>query len=104
MTDKPHPAVTQYMQGLQALLTSVRNDNDVAGCLWSQLKDAHLQFFHDNMLKRVDDDDDESTRVSEPPKVTEDTNKKQNKQTELKRTQKHIDDRNAYAHESFRIV
>ena len=23
MTDKPHPAVTQYMQGLQALLTSV---------------------------------------------------------------------------------
>ena len=91
MADKPHPAVTQYMQGLQALLTSVRNDNDVAGGLWSQLKDAHLQFFHDNMLKRVDDDDDESTRVSEPPKVTEDTNKKQNKQTELKRTQKHID-------------
>ena len=73
MADKPHPAVTQYMQGLQALLTSVRNDNDVAGGLWSQLKDAHLQFFHDNMLKRVDDDDDESTRVSEPPKVTEDT-------------------------------
>jgi hypothetical protein len=47
---KEHHAVTQYVEGLQTLLASIRNDNDVAGGLWSQLKDAHQQFYHDSML------------------------------------------------------
>ena len=45
------------MEGLQTLLASIRNDNDVAGGLWSQLKDAHQQFYHDSMLRPHDDID-----------------------------------------------
>ena len=54
---KEHHAVTQYVEGLQTLLASIRNDNDVAGGLWIQLKDAHQQFYHDSMLRPHDDID-----------------------------------------------
>ena len=63
MADDQHPAVSQYVEGLQTLLEKFQKDNAVAGDLWSQLKDAHQEFYYDNMLHPSDDD--VQTRVSD---------------------------------------